>query len=189
MARYHCAGVAISCLSTSAVSPSHSSTGFRADDGPRGESSNSCDTGIWLAKVRNAPKLGSHRARMVRQWVKFVLEGNSEAAAQLIGDSSEFPVAVTRNLAEARAWLRARGSDGAHYSGCSGLWASSGALRLRAHGIELPSGYPYDEWFLRGSHDIRSSSSREVAATEACKQPYQTPTAWWLRSGDDRAVA
>jgi len=77
---------------------------------------------------------------------------------------------VTRNLADARAWLRAHGGDGAHYSGCSGLLASSGALRLRAYGIEVSSGfrhgYPYDEWFLRGSHDIRSSSSLEVAATE-----------------------
>jgi len=117
-----------------------------------------------------AVSIRSHRARMVSQWVKFVLDGNSEAAGELLGDRSEFPVVVTRNLADARAWLRARGGDGAHYSGCSGLLASSGALRLRAHGIEVSSGfrhgYPYEEWFLRSSHDIRSSSSLEVVATE-----------------------
>ena len=48
--------------------------------------------------------------------------------------------------------------------------ASSGALRLRAHGIEVSSafrqGYPYEEWFLRGPDDVRSSSTLEVAATE-----------------------
>jgi hypothetical protein len=48
--------------------------------------------------------------------------------------------------------------------------ASSGALRLRAHGIELSSGfrrsYPFEEWFLAGLRDVRSSSRLEVAATE-----------------------
>jgi hypothetical protein len=117
-----------------------------------------------------AVSIRSHRARMVSQWVKFVLEGNSQAAAELFAGTSEFPVVVTRDLADARAWLRAHSDGGAHYSGCSGLLASSGALRLRAYGLEVSSGfrhgYPYEDWFLRTSHDVRSSSSLEVAATE-----------------------
>jgi hypothetical protein len=48
--------------------------------------------------------------------------------------------------------------------------ASSGALRLRAYGIELSTGfrqnYPYHEWFLAGPDDVRSSFQMEVAATE-----------------------
>jgi hypothetical protein len=111
----------------------------------------------------------SHRAQMVSQWVKFVLDGRSEAARELLIGASEFPVALTRDLAVAREWLRAH-SDGARQSGCCGLLASSGALRLRAYGIEVSSGfrrgYPFEEWFLRASDDTRSSSSLEVAATE-----------------------
>ena len=117
-----------------------------------------------------AVSIRSHRARMVSQWVKFILEGNSAGAAELFAGTSEFPVVLTRDLAGARAWLREYGDGGAHYSGRSGLLASSGALRLRAYGLEVSSGfrhaYPYDEWFLRASDDIRSSSSLEVAATE-----------------------
>ena len=51
-----------------------------------------------------------------------------------------------------------------------GLVASSGALRLRAFGLEVSSGfrraYPYEEWFLAMPEDIRSASKLEVAATE-----------------------
>jgi hypothetical protein len=123
-----------------------------------------CDADLHLTV-----SIRSHRAQMVSQWVKFVLEGNSEAARQLFKGASEFPVAMTRDLAVAREWLRAH-SDGERLSGCSGLLASSGALRLRAYGIEVSSGfrrgYPYEEWFLRAAGDTRSSSSLEVAATE-----------------------
>jgi hypothetical protein len=123
-----------------------------------------CDADLHLSV-----SIRSHRAQMVSQWVKFVLEGNSKAACELFKATSEFPVALTRDLAVAREWLRAH-SDGARQSGCCGLLASSGALRLRAYGIEVSSGfrrgYPYQEWFLRAANDTRSSSSLEVAATE-----------------------
>ena len=116
-----------------------------------------------------AVNIRSYRARMVSQWVRFVLAGNARAAAELFGEASEFPVVLTRDLAAARDWLRAR-TGAAYGPGCCGLLASSGALRLRAYGIEVSSGfrhgYPYDEWFLRDSSDVRSSSFLEVAATE-----------------------
>jgi hypothetical protein len=76
---------------------------------------------------------------------------------------------LTRDLTAAREWLHAH-SDRVRHSCSCGLLASSGALRLRAHGIEVSSGfrrgYPYEEWFLSSPDDIRSSSSLEVAATE-----------------------
>src|ERR1035441_348396 len=73
-----------------------------------------------------AVSIRSHRARMVSQWVKFVLEGNSQAAAELFAGTSEFPVVVTRDLADARAWLRAHSGGGAHH-------------RSEEHTAELPS--------------------------------------------------
>jgi len=111
----------------------------------------------------------SSRARMVGQWVGQVLEGAGNAAAMYFADNSEFPIVLTRDLDVARKWLYSRAGGIQQPGGC-GLVASSGALRLRAHGIEVSSafrqGYPYEEWFLRGPDDVRSSSTLEVAATE-----------------------
>ena len=53
-----------------------------------------------------------------------------------------------------------------------GLVASSGAVRLRPHGLELSSGFRqgnrdiYVHWFLAHPPDVRSSNQLEVAASE-----------------------
>jgi len=113
--------------------------------------------------------LRSFRARVVTEWVDAVLAGDAKAAGQLLSPNLEFPLVLTRSLSTARAWLRARAVEEDRFS-VAGLVASSGALRLRAHGIELSSGfrrsYPFEEWFLAGPRDVRSASRLEVAATE-----------------------
>lgn len=54
----------------------------------------------------------------------------------------------------------------------AGLVASSGALRLRADGLELSSGFRqgnrdmFVHWFLAHLPDVRSSNQMEVAASE-----------------------
>jgi hypothetical protein len=72
---------------------------------------------------------------------------------------------MTRDINAARMWLRTM-SEGQE---STGILASSGALRLRAHRIEVSSGFrggfPYEEWFLANRDDTRSSSFLEVAAT------------------------
>ena len=93
---------------------------------------------------------------------------SQEVASQrrLTWPSVEFPVVLTRDLETVRRWLRSH-ADGSQRSG---LLASSGARRLRAHGIEVSSafrkGYSYVDWFLKGKEDSRTSSMLEVAATE-----------------------
>lgn len=73
---------------------------------------------------------------------------------------------LTRNLEHLRHELRA------HTQGESrcGLIASSGALRLRAEGLEPGSSfhaeYPWHHWYLAPATDIRSSYQCEVFATE-----------------------
>lgn len=113
--------------------------------------------------------LRSFRARVVTDWVNAVLAGDAGTARQLVSGDLEFPLVLTRELRVAREWLRARAATEDHLA-LGGLVASSGALRLRAHGIELSSGfrrgYPYEEWFLAGPRDVRSASRLEVAATE-----------------------
>jgi hypothetical protein len=107
----------------------------------------------------------SPRARAIGSWVNAVVtDAKSIQLEQSVG--GEFPIAITRDLDVARNWLRER-SDGSQRCG---LLASSGALRLRADGLELSSGfrkaYSYKDWFLSGKDDSRSCFMLEVAATE-----------------------
>ncbi len=110
----------------------------------------------------------SFRAQKLTDWVEAALEGDAEKAAAIIPDLREFPFSLTRSLPTARQWLQkhARGQQRA------GLVASSGAIRLRAEGIELSSGFRqgnrdmYVNWFLNHRPDIRSSNQLEVAASE-----------------------
>jgi len=73
---------------------------------------------------------------------------------------------LTRGLDQTRAWLR-HSTRGLRRCG---LLASSGALRLRAHGLEVSSGFrrgiSLEDWFLAAQDDIRSSNALEVALTE-----------------------
>ncbi len=112
--------------------------------------------------------LRSFRARKIAEWVDATLAGDATKAAAIVPDLNDFPFAITRSLPTAREWLhkRARGRQRA------GLVASSGALRLRADGLELSSGFRqgnrdiYVHWFLAHPPDIRSSNQLEVAASE-----------------------
>lgn len=112
--------------------------------------------------------LRSFRAQDLAEWVEAALEGNAMKATAIVPKLDNFPIALTRSLATARTWLRerARGLQRA------GLVASSGALRLRAEGVELSSGFRqgnrdmFVHWFLDLPPDVRSSNQLEVAASE-----------------------
>ena len=110
----------------------------------------------------------SPRAQCIAEWVNAVLAGQPDAARQCLSGMKDFPLVVTRHLDEARSWLRQR-SRGDPFHRC-GLLASSGALRHRAYGLELSSGfrkgYEYGRWFLGGPEDLRSSYALEVVASE-----------------------
>ena len=108
----------------------------------------------------------SPRALRVGEWVNALLARQLSSSSASGSLTQAFPVVLTRGLEDARQWLRAR-TDGVQRCG---LLTSSGALWLRAHGIEVSSsfrqGYPYEDWFLSGPEDTRSSTRLEVAATE-----------------------
>jgi len=112
--------------------------------------------------------LRSFRAQRVTDWVEATLRGNSDQAAQITKDLHDFPIMLTRSLETARGWLH---SQTRGLRRC-GLVASSSAVRLRAHGIELSSGFRqenrdmYVNWFLADISDVRSSNQLEVAASE-----------------------
>lgn len=112
--------------------------------------------------------LRSFRARRLAEWVDAVLDGNAAKATEIMADLKNFPIAITRSLTTARHWLRERVRG---LRRC-GLVASSGAIRLRADGLELSSGFRqgnrdlYVQWFLADPADIRSSNQLEIAASE-----------------------
>jgi hypothetical protein len=108
----------------------------------------------------------SLRAQRIAEWVNCVLRGDAKTARQLLSDCGGFPIVLTRDLEQARQWLR----DRSRLERRCGLVVSSGSIRHRAYGIEVSSGfrhgYAFEEWFLGGADDIRSSYQLEVAATE-----------------------
>ncbi|NMO22906.1 DUF2075 domain-containing protein [Pyxidicoccus fallax] len=104
----------------------------------------------------------SYRAENLASFVAAVIAGNAEVAKQNIQRLGRYPLVLTRDLGQARAWLRnhARGSE--RY----GLVATSGALRLKAEGIHVGSKIQPAEWFLNSKDDVRSAYQLEDVATE-----------------------
>lgn len=120
-----------------------------------------CDPMLHLAiSVR------AKRAETIATWVNRVLAGDNVEARRLAAEFDSFPIFVTRDLALTRSWLRkqARGTRRC------GLVASSGAVRLRAFGLETSKAfrdaYSYPHWFLYPPTDVRSSYQLETVATE-----------------------
>jgi hypothetical protein len=106
----------------------------------------------------------SFRSDKVASFVESILAPDPESARQFNLElrANEYPVFLTRNLETARKWLRkkARGTNR------TGLVASSGATRLKPHGIFAKNKIKAVDWFLKGKDDVRSSFFLEDVATE-----------------------
>lgn len=110
-----------------------------------------------------AISMRSFRAENVSQFVKSVLDCETGDARQALqAFRARYPVALTRDLSRARSWIRthARGSE--RY----GLVASSQALRLKPHAIDVRVSVNPVHYFLNDATDTRSSYYLEDAATE-----------------------
>lgn len=105
----------------------------------------------------------SYRAETVSDTVKYILDGDVEAATEAISKIADaYPIAVTRDLGTARRWLRwkARGTE--RY----GIVASSGALRLKPDGLNVKAKIDPVHYFLNDKADVRSSYYLEDVASE-----------------------
>ncbi len=120
---------------------------------------------VDVPKLHLRVNVRSHRAKFIGAWVNQMLSDVPSGTPGPTPDG-EFPVVLTRDLTQARRWLRQREEKQQR----TGLLASSGAIRLRAHGLELSSGFrkglSYADWFLNDVADVRSSYKLEIAATE-----------------------
>lgn len=105
----------------------------------------------------------SFRAEKLSEFVGALIAGEAKEARALYQTiRATYPMVLTRELGQARQWLRnrARGSERV------GLVASSGASRLKPEGVNVHEKIDATTWFLNGRDDVRSSYYMEDPATE-----------------------
>ncbi len=117
----------------------------------------------WDERLHLSTSMRSFRSEKVSAFVKAVLDCDVRSAQTLLHDvAPRYPVAVTRDLTRAKAWIRSRARGTERY----GLVASSQAQRLKPHAIDVRVNVDPVQWFLNDRHDTRSSYYLEDAATE-----------------------
>ncbi len=110
-----------------------------------------------------AVSMRSFRADNVSTFVKATLDGEIETARRsLKALTGRFPIALTRDLGRAKQWIRDHARGGDRY----GLVASSKAMRLKPHAIDIRVAVDPVHWFLHDRRDTRSSCYLEDCATE-----------------------
>ena len=114
-------------------------------------------------RLHLATSMRSFRSEKVSAFVKAVLDCEGDAARELLKEVQvRYPLAVTRDLARAKQWIRERARGSERY----GLVASSQAQRLKPHAIDVRAKVNPIHYFLNDRGDTRSSWYLEDAATE-----------------------
>lgn len=130
-----------------------------------------------------AVSMRSFRAENLSLFVKHLLDLNIEAAKQVLNlISSNYPIVLTRNLVEAKGWLKEKARGTERY----GLIVSSQAQRLKPFAIDVKSPINPVNWFLDGKDDVRSSFYLEDVATEFQVQGLELDWACVTWDGDLR---
>jgi hypothetical protein len=110
-----------------------------------------------------AVSMRSFRSEKVSSFVKALLDRDRRAASGLYEElGKDYPIVVTRDLDAAKSWLCERGRGSERY----GLVASSKAMRLKPHAVDVRVEVDPVLWFLNDRDDTRSSYYLEDAATE-----------------------
>lgn len=110
-----------------------------------------------------AVSMRSFRAENVSAFVKAVLDCEIEGAREAFAKLRErYPIALTRDLAQAKNWIRQRARGTERF----GMVASSEAQRLKPHAIDVRVNIDPVHWFLDDRRDTRSSLYLEDAASQ-----------------------
>lgn len=118
---------------------------------------------IYADPLHLGVSMRSFRAERVSEWVKEVLDVEVSQAQRTLRDLlPKYPIVLTRNLCEAKAWVRSNARGSERY----GLVVSSQAQRLKPHAIDVRVQVDPVHWFLGPKEDVRSSFYLEDAATE-----------------------
>jgi DUF2075 family protein len=125
----------------------------------------------------------SFRSEHVAALVKNLLDLNeAEASRMLAPIIDRYPIALTRDLTRAKAWLRQKSRGSERY----GMLVSSQAQRLKPHAIDVRSPMDPIHWFLDSKEDVRSSYYLEDVATEFHIQGLELDWACVVWDGDFR---
>jgi hypothetical protein len=116
-----------------------------------------------LHDLHLAVSVRSFRAERLSEFVGALIAGEVDAARSLYASiKNTYPIVLTRDLGQARTWLRARARGSERF----GLVASSGASRLKPEGVNVHEKIDAIYWFLNSKSDVRSSYYLEDPATE-----------------------
>jgi hypothetical protein len=125
----------------------------------------------------------SFRAEHVSGFIKHMLDLDVTASRRLLQEIKDrYPIALTRDLSSAKAWLKARARGSERY----GIVVSSEAQRLKPHAIDVRSPIDPIHWFLDSKDDVRSSYYLEDVATEFHVQGLELDWACVVWDGDFR---
>ena len=122
--------------------------------------------GLHVEENKNlhlSTSIRSFRTPDLSAFVKAVLDIDVVKAKELyVKIKDKYPILLTRNLKEAKEWVKARCKGTTRY----GLIASSGALRLKPEGIFVKNEISVPNWFLNAKDDVRSCYALEDVVTE-----------------------
>lgn len=114
-------------------------------------------------RLHLSASMRSFRSEKVSAFVTALLDCDREDAREALCQvRARYPIVVTRDLTTAKEWVRRRARGSEQY----GLLASSQAMRLKPHAIDVRVSVNPIHWFLGEPSDTRSSYYLEDAATE-----------------------
>ena len=123
-------------------------------------------SGLKVVENKNlhlSTSIRSFRTPDLAAFVKAVLDVDTEEAKRLYQKiKDKYPILLTRDLNEAKAWVKEKSKGTTRY----GMLASSGALRLKPEGIFVKNDVSVENWFLNGKDDVRSSYYLEDVVSE-----------------------
>ncbi len=122
-----------------------------------------------IANIKEEPSLHlstsmrSFRAEKLSHMIHYLIHNQAAAAAQCYKKfKHKFPIRITRDLRQAKAWIK----NQARANETKGVIASSGALRLKPEGVFVKNRLSAADWFLNDLDDVRSCHFLEDVATE-----------------------
>lgn len=117
----------------------------------------------YINDLHLSTSIRSFRSENVSNFIKALLDNQIQAAQSIFAElTDKYPIVVTRNLAQARQWLKQQ----AHGTERIGIIASSGAMRLKPYGLCTQIKINACNWFLNDKDDVRSSYYLEDVASE-----------------------
>lgn len=105
----------------------------------------------------------SFKAEKLSHMVHHIIHNKESQAFQYYQQfKNRFPVKITRNLDQAKEWIRQQ----SRANETKGILASSGAIRLKPDGLFVKNEISASNYFLNNRDDIRSCHYLEDVATE-----------------------